>query len=114
VVVARHRRLRARDLDRLLAAGRCCIESYTGTLLEDSAAIEVPKWMVWGRHDGLVPAEHAAAYARVHPDASVHVFDDCGHYPHIELPSRFNRLLHGWMAESAAVRPAAVRPVRAA
>jgi pimeloyl-ACP methyl ester carboxylesterase len=103
-----------RDLDRLLAAGRCCIESYTGTLLEDSAAIEVPKWMVWGRHDGLVPAEHAAAYARVHPDASVHVFDDCGHYPHIELPSRFNRLLHGWMAESAAVRPAAVRRVRAA
>ena len=39
--------------------------------------------------------EHADAYARVHPDADVHVFEDCGHYPHIELPSRFNRLLRG-------------------
>ena len=87
-----------RDFDRLLAAGRCCIDSYTGTLLEDSAAIEVPKWLVWGRHDGLVPSGHAAAFGSLHPDAHVHVFDDCGHYPHIELPSRFNRLLHEWMA----------------
>jgi pimeloyl-ACP methyl ester carboxylesterase len=90
-----------RDFDRLLAAGRCCIDSYTGTLLEDSAAIEVPKWMVWGRHDGLVPSEHAAAFGSLHPDARVHVFEDCGHYPHIELPSRFNRLLQEWMAESS-------------
>jgi pimeloyl-ACP methyl ester carboxylesterase len=89
-----------RDFDRLLAAGRCCIDSYTGTLLEDSSAIDVPKWMVWGRHDGLVPSAHAAAFRSLHPDASVHVFDDCGHYPHIELPSRFNRLLAAWMAET--------------
>jgi pimeloyl-ACP methyl ester carboxylesterase len=103
-----------RDLDRLLAAGRCCIESYTGTLLEDSRAIEVPKWMVWGRHDGLVPAEHAAAYAQVHPHAAVHVFEDCGHYPHIELPSRFNRLLREWM-DATAERPASAAPrIRAA
>jgi pimeloyl-ACP methyl ester carboxylesterase len=85
-------------LDRLLAAGRCCIESYTGTLLEDSAAIDVPLFMVWGEHDGLVPAKHAHEFGQVHPDAHVHVFSDCGHYPHIELPSRFNRLLHTWLA----------------
>lgn len=94
-----------RDLDQLLAAGRCCIDSYTGTLLEDSAAIEVPLWMVWGRHDGLVPSEHAPAFAEVHPGADVHVFEDCGHYPQIELPGMFNRLLAEWMK---ATRPAAV------
>jgi pimeloyl-ACP methyl ester carboxylesterase len=93
-----------RDFDRLLAAGRCCIDSYTGSLLEDSAAIEVPKWMVWGRHDGLVPSEHAHAFRDLHADAQVHVFDDCGHYPHIELPSRFNRLLREWMVETGADR----------
>jgi pimeloyl-ACP methyl ester carboxylesterase len=90
-----------RDFDRLLAAGRCCIDSYTGTLLEDSHVIDVPKWMVWGRHDGLVPSDHAAAFRALHDDAHVHVFEDCGHYPHIELPSRFNRLLHNWIAETA-------------
>ena len=58
-----------KGLDKLLAAGRCCIESYTGTLLEDSRAIEVPLFMVWGDHDGLVPSKHAYEFGRVHPRA---------------------------------------------
>jgi pimeloyl-ACP methyl ester carboxylesterase len=86
-----------RDFDRLLAAGRCCIQSYTGTLLEDSAAIDVPKLLIWGEHDGLVPSDHARAFASAHPDASVHVLEDCGHYPQIEFPERFNELLRGWI-----------------
>jgi pimeloyl-ACP methyl ester carboxylesterase len=94
-----------RDFDRLLAAGRCCIDSYTGTLLEDSSAIEVPMWMVWGRHDGLVPPEHAFAFGELHPDAEVNVFEDCGHYPQIELPSRFNRLLRAWIDATDAELP---------
>src|SRR5436305_5100559 len=89
------------DFDRLLSAGRCCIESYTGRLLEDSRTLDVPKWMVWGRCDGFVPVEHALAFGRTHPDAQVHVFDDCGHYPQIELPARFNRLLREWLDETA-------------
>jgi pimeloyl-ACP methyl ester carboxylesterase len=92
-----------RDFDKLLTAGRCCIDSYTGTLLEDSATIGVPVWMVWGRHDGLVPSEHALAFGRVHGNAQVHVFEDCGHYPQIEMPTRFNRLLRRWMAETQPV-----------
>jgi pimeloyl-ACP methyl ester carboxylesterase len=90
-----------RDFDRLLAAGRCCIQSYTGTLLEDSAAIEVPKLMIWGRHDGLVPSDHARAFERLHPEAHVHVLDDCGHYPQIEFPSKFNALLRTWIDETS-------------
>jgi len=90
-----------RDLDRLLAAGRCCIQSYTGTLLEDSRAITVPKFMLWGIHDGLVPSDHARAFEQLHPDAHVHVLDDCGHYPHIEFPSTFNSLLRRWIDETA-------------
>jgi pimeloyl-ACP methyl ester carboxylesterase len=95
--------------DRLLAAGRCCIDSYTGTLLEDSTAIRVPLFMVWGEHDGLVPSRHAWDFSRVHPGAHVHVFEDCGHYPHIELPTRFNRALHRWLetAPAAAIAEAA-------
>jgi pimeloyl-ACP methyl ester carboxylesterase len=86
-----------KSFDRLLAAGRCCIDSYTGTLLEDSRRIGVPLFMVWGEHDGLVPSRHAHDFGRLHPSAHVHVFDDCGHYPHIELPARFNRALHAWL-----------------
>jgi pimeloyl-ACP methyl ester carboxylesterase len=88
------------DLTKLLAAGHACIDSYTGRLLEESAALDIPLWMLWGRQDGLVPSVHARAFARVHPDAKVHVLDDCGHYPHIELPQRFNTLLRRWLDES--------------
>jgi pimeloyl-ACP methyl ester carboxylesterase len=59
----------ATDLQRLLKAGRCCIESYTGRLLEDSRTLDIPMWMVWGRHDGLVPSEHALAFGQAHRDA---------------------------------------------
>jgi pimeloyl-ACP methyl ester carboxylesterase len=95
------------DLDKLLRAGRCCIDSYTGQLLEDSRSLKVPIWMAWGRHDGLVPSEHALTFGRAHPAAAVHVFEDCGHYPHIELPARFNRLLREWMDATA---PGPVKP----
>jgi pimeloyl-ACP methyl ester carboxylesterase len=89
-----------REFDALLEAGRCCIDSYTGTLLEESTAIECPIWMVWGRHDGMVPSQHALDFVEAHPAAQVHVLDACGHYPQIELPARFNRLLHEWIAGS--------------
>jgi pimeloyl-ACP methyl ester carboxylesterase len=91
----------ARDLKALLAAGHACIDSYTGELLERSSALEIPLWMLWGRRDGLVPSMHARAFGRAHPDAKVHVLDDCGHYPHIELPSRFNTLLRRWLDATA-------------
>ncbi len=97
----------ARAFDRLISAGRCCLESYTGTLLEDSRALRMPIWLVWGRHDGLVPSEHALTFGRLHPDAAVHVFEQCGHYPQIELPERFNRLLVEWIERTA---PPPARP----
>jgi pimeloyl-ACP methyl ester carboxylesterase len=58
--------------------------------------------MLWGRKDGLVPSIHARAFAQAHPEAQVHVLERCGHYPHIELPQRFNELLGAWLAETAA------------
>jgi pimeloyl-ACP methyl ester carboxylesterase len=93
-----------KDFDRLLAAGRCCIQSYTGTLLADSAAIDVPKLLIWGDHDGLVPSDHARAFESTHPDASVHVLENCGHYPQIESPERFNDLLRGWIDATGSKR----------
>jgi pimeloyl-ACP methyl ester carboxylesterase len=90
-----------RDLKLLLAAGHACIDSYTGTLLEESLALDIPLWMLWGRGDGLVPSVHARAFERAHPEAKVHVLDDCGHYPHIEVPLRFNKLLRRWLDATA-------------
>jgi pimeloyl-ACP methyl ester carboxylesterase len=103
------------DLSKLLAAGHACIDSYTGRLLEESMNLEIRLCMLWGRQDGLVPSVHARAFARAHPDAKVHVLDDCGHYPHIELPQRFNTLLRRWLDESYdSSRVASSRRIRSA
>ena len=96
----------ARDMKLLLAAGHACIDCYTGKLLERSAALEIPLWMLWGRKDGLVPSLHARAFKQCHPEAAVHILDDCGHYPHIELPQRFNHLLRAWLDDTQPQRAA--------
>jgi pimeloyl-ACP methyl ester carboxylesterase len=70
------------------------------------AAIEIPVLIVWGRNDLLVPVGDAARYQRLIGDnARVEVFDDTGHAPMLERPTRFNELLRGFLAAES--RPAA-------
>ena len=58
--------------------------------------------IVWGRNDLLVPVSDAARYQRLIGDnARVEVFEDTGHAPMLERPSRFNELLRGFLAGEA-------------
>jgi pimeloyl-ACP methyl ester carboxylesterase len=61
--------------------------------------IEIPVLIVWGREDMLVPVADAEAYAQlIGPNARVVIFDDTGHVPMIERPSRFNELVAEFLA----------------
>ena len=61
--------------------------------------IEIPVLIVWGREDLLVPVEDASKYADlIGANAQVQVFEDTGHVPMLERPSRFNELLRGFLA----------------
>jgi pimeloyl-ACP methyl ester carboxylesterase len=63
------------------------------------AAIEIPVLIVWGRNDLLVPVADAALYQRLIGDnARVEVFEDTGHAPMLERPTRFNELLREFLA----------------
>jgi pimeloyl-ACP methyl ester carboxylesterase len=63
------------------------------------AAIEIPVLVVWGRNDLLVPVGDATRYQRLIGDnARVEIFEDTGHAPMIERPTRFNELLRGFLA----------------
>ena len=69
---------------------------------ERLAAIEIPVLIVWGRNDLLVPVGDATRYQRLIGDnARVEVFEDTGHAPMIERPTRFNELLRGFLAGEA-------------
>jgi len=65
--------------------------------------IDIPVLIVWGRNDLLVPVEDAFRYAELIGDnARVVVFEDTGHAPMLERPSRFNALLRAFLAGQAA------------
>jgi len=67
------------------------------------AGIEIPVLIVWGEFDMLVPVGDATEYATlIGANARRVVFNDTGHVPMIERPSRFNALLAEFLAGAPA------------
>jgi pimeloyl-ACP methyl ester carboxylesterase len=61
--------------------------------------IEVPVLIVWGRNDILVPVSDAELFEHLIGDnAHSVIFEDTGHLPMLERPTRFNRLLGSFIA----------------
>jgi pimeloyl-ACP methyl ester carboxylesterase len=76
------------------------LEAVLGYAFRDRLPeIEVPVLIVWGRNDILVPVADAYEFARlIGGNAHAVVFEDTGHLPMLERPSRFNRLLAEFIA----------------
>jgi pimeloyl-ACP methyl ester carboxylesterase len=61
--------------------------------------IEVPVLVVWGRNDMLVPRGDAREYVElIGSNARREMFENTGHLPMIERPTRFNRLVADFLA----------------
>ncbi len=70
------------------------VAALTGyDLLHRLDRIRVPTLIIWGRDDLVVPAADAAGFLERIPGSELVVFDECGHVPMAEHPTRFNRLL---------------------
>ena len=66
---------------------------------EHLSRIEVPTLVVWGRNDMLVPRGDARKYVELIGDnCRREMFEDTGHLPMLERPTRFNELLRGFLA----------------
>jgi pimeloyl-ACP methyl ester carboxylesterase len=64
--------------------------------------IEVPVLVVWGEYDMLVPVSDADEYVRlIGPNARRVIFEDTGHAPSFERPTRFDALLAEFLAGEA-------------
>jgi pimeloyl-ACP methyl ester carboxylesterase len=57
----------------------------------------VPFLLVWGECDPIIPVEHARAAHRLVPGSRLEIFPDAGHFPHLDDPLRFVRLLTDFM-----------------
>jgi 4,5:9,10-diseco-3-hydroxy-5,9,17-trioxoandrosta-1(10),2-diene-4-oate hydrolase len=55
--------------------------------------IEAPTLVTWGRDDRMLPLESGLLGFRQLPNAELHVFSRCGHWPQVERKSDFERLV---------------------
>jgi pimeloyl-ACP methyl ester carboxylesterase len=56
-------------------------------------ASQMPSLIIWGRRDRIIPVEHAQPAHEGMPGSRLKVFDDAGHFPHLDEPLRFARTL---------------------
>ena len=66
-------------------------------ILLNLAKINTPALIIWGRQDRLLPLQHAQTVLRRLPNATLHIFDHCGHIPQMEAADKFNRMLIAWL-----------------
>ena len=54
--------------------------------------LDAPTLIFWGADDRVIPVRHAYRAARSIPHSDLHVFGNCGHWPHMERADDFNKL----------------------
>jgi pimeloyl-ACP methyl ester carboxylesterase len=67
-------------------------------------ASKMPSLIVWGRHDRIIPVEHAQPAHQAMPGSRLVLFDDAGHFPHLDDPLRFTRTLEAFFHETEPAR----------
>ena len=60
----------------------------------------MPTLVVWGRHDTIVPVEHAYVAQAAMPGSRLEVFEESGHFPHHSEPARFLAVLQDFLAST--------------
>ena len=56
-------------------------------------SLDMPTMLFWGADDEIISVRHAHQAAKMIPEAELHVFANCGHWPQMERTEEFNRLL---------------------
>jgi pimeloyl-ACP methyl ester carboxylesterase len=52
-------------------------------------AIQMPTLVIAGDHDPFFPTAHAQRLAHALPNATLHMYENVGHFPHIKRPERY-------------------------
>jgi pimeloyl-ACP methyl ester carboxylesterase len=68
-------------------------EDVLRSIVDNLTNITAPTLIFWGQQDRILPVTYAHVAERKIPDAQLHIFDSCGHFPQIERPEEFNSLV---------------------
>jgi pimeloyl-ACP methyl ester carboxylesterase len=72
-------------------------------------AERVPFLIIWGERDRIIPVSHAHATHERVPSSQLEIFEDAGHFPHVDDPHRFIEVLTEFIDTT---EPAEVAPER--
>ncbi len=59
-------------------------------------AISLPSVLLWGGDDGVLDQSHISQFERVLPEATTEIQPDWAHYPMLEQPADFGRVVADW------------------
>jgi pimeloyl-ACP methyl ester carboxylesterase len=63
-------------------------------------AESMPSLIVWGEADPIIPARHGRAAHEAMPGSQLELFEGVGHFPQLERPFEFARLLAAFIADT--------------
>ncbi|MGB1317102.1 MAG: alpha/beta fold hydrolase [Flavobacteriales bacterium] len=63
--------------------------------------LEIPKMILWGREDAVLPLHYGEKIHALVPNARFEVFEKCGHVPQYEKPEEFSQLMVSFIRENA-------------
>jgi pimeloyl-ACP methyl ester carboxylesterase len=63
-------------------------------------ASKMPTMIVWGHRDRIIPVAHARPAHKGMPGSRLELFEDAGHFPHLDDPLRFSRCLLSFLADT--------------
>jgi pimeloyl-ACP methyl ester carboxylesterase len=70
-------------------------------------AENIPFMLIWGRRDSIIPVEHGLQAHELLPSSRLEIFEQAGHFPHLDEPQRFLDVLIDFIDSSD---PAGVDP----
>ena len=69
-------------------------------LLGRLGGLRAPLLTVWGEEDTIIPAAQAENARLALPGSTIHTIPECGHWPQMEKPEQFNRILTGFLSQT--------------
>src|ERR1044072_4564757 len=61
---------------------------------------DLPSLLIWGSNDPIIPVDHGRAAHELMPGSRLELLDGVGHFPQLETPYEFSRLLAEFIAET--------------
>ena len=68
-------------------------------LTDELSRVKAPVMVVWGAQDKIFPVSHAYQALEAAPHFRLQVFDQCGHWPHMERSTEFNSLVLEFLSQ---------------